>query len=335
MSLNAIFRYPDLYSTAMAVAPNASQLLYDTIYQERYMGLPQDNAENYRLGSPITHASQLKGNLLLVHGTGDDNGHYQGTERLMNELIAHHKHFTVMPYPNRTHAISEGPNTTRHFYGLLTRYLNEHLPVNPVRVVFETELGAITMDVELTRAPVTAANFLRYVDGKFFDGGMINRAVRPDNTVRHDVEVQVIQFQADPAREGGMFPPIPMERTSVTGLRNVNGALSMARMGPDTGQASFSIVIGDQPEMDFGGKRNPDGQGFAVFGRVVDGWDVVKKIHQAHTGRSGPYQTETLEPPIKILKAYRKEHAKAQIHSQAQAPDKVAQSEMKNEHDRQ
>jgi dipeptidyl-peptidase-4 len=307
MSLNAIFRYPDLYSTAMAVAPNASQLLYDTIYQERYMGLPQDNAENYRLGSPITHASQLKGNLLLVHGTGDDNGHYQGTERLMNELIAHHKHFTVMPYPNRTHAISEGPNTTRHFYGLLTRYLNEHLPVNPVRVVFETELGAITMETDVARAPISAANFLRYVDGKFYDGGMINRAVRPDNTVRHDVEVQVIQFQADPAREGGMFPPIPMERTSVTGLRNVNGALSMARMGPDTGQASFSIVIGDQPEMDFGGKRNPDGQDFAVFGRVVDGWDAVKKIHQAHTGRTGPYQTETLEPPIKILKAYRKE----------------------------
>jgi peptidyl-prolyl cis-trans isomerase A (cyclophilin A) len=163
------------------------------------------------------------------------------------------------------------------------------------------------METDVARAPVTAANFLRYVDGKFYDGGMINRAVRPDNTVRHDVEVQVIQFQADPAREGEMFPPIPMQRTSATGLRNVNGALSMARLGPDTGQASFSIVIGDQPEMDFGGKRNPDGQGFAVFGRVVDGWDVVKKIHQAHTGRTGPYQTETLEPPIKILKAYRKE----------------------------
>ena len=130
MSLNAIFRYPDLYTTAMAVAPNASQLLYDTIYQERYMGLPKDNAEGYRLGSPITFASQLKGNLLVVHGTGDDNGHFQGTEMLMNELIAHNKHFTVMPYPNRSHAISEGMNTTLHFYGLLTRYLNQHLPVN-------------------------------------------------------------------------------------------------------------------------------------------------------------------------------------------------------------
>jgi dipeptidyl-peptidase 4 len=129
MSLNAIFRYPDLYSTAVAVAPNANQLLYDTIYQERYMGLPTDNAENYRLGSPITHASQLQGNLLLIHGTGDDNGHYQGTEQLMNELIAHNKYFTAVPYPNRSHAISEGDNTVRHFHGTITRYLHQHLPV--------------------------------------------------------------------------------------------------------------------------------------------------------------------------------------------------------------
>ena len=133
MSLNAIFRYPDLYSTAIAVAPNASQLLYDTIYQERYMGLPKDNAENYRLGSPITHASHLQGNLLLIHGTGDDNGHYQGTELLMNELIKHNKHFMAVPYPNRSHAISEGANTVRHFHGTITRYLHEHLPVNPDR----------------------------------------------------------------------------------------------------------------------------------------------------------------------------------------------------------
>lgn len=127
MSLNAIFRYPDLYRTAMAVAPNANQLLYDSIYQERYMGLPGDNAEGYRDGSPLTHAHRLEGNLLLVHGTGDDNGHFQGTEALMNELIAHGKHFTVLPYPARSHGISEGRNTTPHFYGLLTRYLRENL----------------------------------------------------------------------------------------------------------------------------------------------------------------------------------------------------------------
>ncbi len=133
MSLNAIFRYPDLYSTAIAVAPNANQLLYDTIYQERYMGLPGDNAEGYRDGSPLTHAQHLRGNLLLVHGTGDDNGHYQGTEMLMNELIARDKPFTVMPYPNRSHSISEGTNTVRHFYGTLTRYLHEHLPTGARR----------------------------------------------------------------------------------------------------------------------------------------------------------------------------------------------------------
>lgn len=137
MSLNAIFRYPELYSTAVAVAPNANQLLYDTIYQERYMGLPKDNAENYRLGSPITHASQFRGNLLLIHGTGDDNGHYQGTEQLMNDLIKHNKYFTAVPYPNRSHAISEGDNTVRHFHATITRYLHEHLPVNPATATKE------------------------------------------------------------------------------------------------------------------------------------------------------------------------------------------------------
>ena len=176
----------------------------------------------------------------------------------------------------------------------------------PVQAVFETELGAITIEVDLAHAPITGANFLKYVDGKFYDGGVINRAVRPNNTTRHDVEIQVIQFQSDPARRREMFPPIPMERTSVTGLKHVNGAISMARSGPDTAQASFSIVIGDQPEMDFGGRRNADGQGFAVFGHVVDGMDVVKKIQAAHTGERGAYGTESLDPPIRILKASRK-----------------------------
>ena len=175
-----------------------------------------------------------------------------------------------------------------------------------VVVVFETEKGAIEITVDLARAPISSANFLRYVDAKFYDGGAVNRAVRPDNTVRHDVEIQVIQIQIDPARRREVFPPIPMERTSVTGLKHVNGAVSMARSGPDSATASFSIVIGDQPEMDFGGQRNADGQGFAVFGRVTGGMDVVKAIHASPTGTTGPYRTESLDPPIKILKAYRR-----------------------------
>jgi len=173
-------------------------------------------------------------------------------------------------------------------------------------VVFETEKGAIEIEVDTERAPRSAANFLKYVDGKFYDGGTINRAVRPDNTVRHDVEIQVIQFQIDRERRREEFPPIPLERTSVTGLKHLDGAVSMARNGPDTATASFSIVIGDQPEMDFGGRRNPDGQGFAVFGRLVRGMDVVKTIQALPTGMSGPYGRESLDPPIRILKAYRR-----------------------------
>ncbi len=176
----------------------------------------------------------------------------------------------------------------------------------PVTVVFETELGNIVMEVDVAHAPVTAANFLKYVDGKFYDGGMVNRSVRPDNTTRHDVEIQVIQFQSDPTRRRETFPPIPLERTSVTGLKHVDGALSMARSGADSATSSFSIMVGDQPELDFAGKRNADGQGFAVFGRVVSGMDVVKKIHASKTGTAGSYGTETLDPPIAVKRAYRK-----------------------------
>ncbi len=128
MSLNAIFRYPDLYRTCHRIAPNANQLLYDSIYQERYMGLPQDNVEGLQRWIATDPRSQPAGQPLVVHGTGDDNGHYQGTEMLMNELIAQGKQFTVMPYPARSHAITEGNNTVRHFHGLLTQYFARHLP---------------------------------------------------------------------------------------------------------------------------------------------------------------------------------------------------------------
>jgi dipeptidyl-peptidase 4 len=131
MSLNAIFKYPELYQTAIAVAPVPNQRYYDTIYQERYMGLPEDNVEGYLQGSPINFAHQLQGNLLLIHGTGDDNCHYQTTEMLINELVRHNKRFTMMAYPNRTHAIREGTNTTRHLRELMTWYLQSHLPAGP------------------------------------------------------------------------------------------------------------------------------------------------------------------------------------------------------------
>ncbi len=132
-TLNCLFRYPEVFGTGMAVAPVPDQKYYDTIYQERYMGLPQENAEGYRKGSPISYAEGLEGNLLLVHGTGDDNVHYQGTEALMNRLIALGKPFDMMAYPNRTHGIYEGAGTTLHVYSLLTRYLMDHVPAGGIR----------------------------------------------------------------------------------------------------------------------------------------------------------------------------------------------------------
>lgn len=128
MTLNGMFRYPEIFGTGMSVAPVPDQRFYDTIYQERYMGLPQENSEGYRRGSPITYAQGLEGNLLLVHGTGDDNVHYQGTEALINRLIELGKPFDMMAYPNRTHGIYEGAGTTLHVYSLLTRYLMDHVP---------------------------------------------------------------------------------------------------------------------------------------------------------------------------------------------------------------
>ena len=131
MTLNALFRYPDLYRVGISVAPVSNQRYYDTIYQERYMGRPQDNPDGYRDGSPITFAGQLEGDLLLIHGTGDDNVHYQNTEALVDELVRHGKPFQMMAYPNRSHGIGEGRGTRKHLYSLMTRFLREHLPAGP------------------------------------------------------------------------------------------------------------------------------------------------------------------------------------------------------------
>jgi dipeptidyl-peptidase-4 len=128
MTLNLLFRSPDVYRVGMSVAPVPDVHLYDTIYQERYMGLPQQNEADYVASSPLTFASALKGDLLVIHGSGDDNVHYQGTERLVNALVKHKRPFQLMVYPNRTHGIYEGEGTTLHLHSLLTRYLMEHLP---------------------------------------------------------------------------------------------------------------------------------------------------------------------------------------------------------------
>jgi dipeptidyl-peptidase-4 len=132
-TLNLMFRHPELYKVGMSVSPVPDQRLYDSIYQERYMGLPQENVEGYKAGSPINFAEGLRGSLLLVHGSGDDNVHFQGTELLVNRLVELGKPFDFMVYPGRTHAIVEGDGTAYHLYSLLARYLEEHLPPGPTQ----------------------------------------------------------------------------------------------------------------------------------------------------------------------------------------------------------
>jgi dipeptidyl-peptidase 4 len=131
-TLNLMFQYPEIYKTGIAVAPVANQLTYDNIYQERYMGLPQENKDDFIKGSPMTYAKNLKGQLLYIHGTGDDNVHYNNADMLINELVKYGKMFQMMSYPNRTHNISEGEGTNEHLSKLYTKFLRENCPPGPV-----------------------------------------------------------------------------------------------------------------------------------------------------------------------------------------------------------
>ena len=170
---------------------------------------------------------------------------------------------------------------------------------NKLHARIETELGNIVVELDLREAPVTVGNFLRYVDHGFYAGGRFFRTVTPSNQPTNQVKIEVIQAECHPSREKDSNPPIPLERTRDTGLHHLDGTLSMARDGPDTAQSSFSICVGDQPELDFGGKRNPDGQGFAAFGKVTEGMDVVRKIH------ASPAKGQQLTPPIRIVRIVR------------------------------
>jgi D-alanyl-D-alanine carboxypeptidase len=164
-----------------------------------------------------------------------------------------------------------------------------------VAVKIETSNGTIKADIYSERAPISAANFLRYADDGVFDGGSFFRAVRIDNQPNDSVRIEVIQGSPDRATvRDRLRPAIPLERTIVTGLRHIDGALSMARAGIDSGQTHFFVTIGEQPSLDFGGNRNLDGQGFAVFGRVTSGMDVVRRIH------AGSTDGQTLVEPVRI-----------------------------------
>jgi peptidyl-prolyl cis-trans isomerase A (cyclophilin A) len=180
-----------------------------------------------------------------------------------------------------------------------------------VLVRIETTQGNIDVAVDVKRAPITAGNFLKYVDGKFYDGGRFHRATRPDNYTPAPPDkpaMAIIQGGINPDRRREGFDPIPLERTSVTGLKHVVGTISMARAaGADTARSDFFICLDDQPSLDFGGKRFDDAQGGAAFGRVVKGMDVVKKIQEQPTNRQAetPMGKQSLTPPVSITRMSR------------------------------
>lgn len=165
------------------------------------------------------------------------------------------------------------------------------LQAQTVRI--ETTLGAIEVKLDAKRAPRTVANFLRYVEAGAYNGGRFHRTVKMENQPQSPVKIEVIQGGAAEGK-GGLFPPIALERTNATGVRHTDGAISMARSGPDTATSDFFICIGEQPSLDFGGARNPDGQGFAAFGHVTAGMDIVRRI------QGSPAEGQRLTPPVRI-----------------------------------
>lgn len=179
-----------------------------------------------------------------------------------------------------------------------------------VPVTIETPLGSITVELNQSAAPGTTANFLSYVDAGAYDGGDFHRTVTLENQPLDKIRIEVIQGGTGGAEPGPDSPKaIKLERTSVTGLRHQDGTISMARWTADTATSDFFICIHDQPELDFGGMRNPDGQGFAAFGQVTRGMDVVHAIHESPCSgveaiapdATGSYEAQRLTPPIPII----------------------------------
>ena len=167
------------------------------------------------------------------------------------------------------------------------------------RILMETEMGEITLEVYTDKAQMTASNFLTYIDENRFEGAVFYRVVRSDNQPGDSIRIAVIQGGLYEDDHPAMLPPIAHETTQQTGILHKDGVISMARWHPGTATSEFFICVGDQPELDYKGRRNPDEQGFAAFGKVIAGMDVVIKIHQL------PVEGQYLDPTVKILKISR------------------------------
>jgi peptidyl-prolyl cis-trans isomerase A (cyclophilin A) len=172
-------------------------------------------------------------------------------------------------------------------------------------VNIETELGGVLVEVDEGSAPITAANFLRYVEKGLYDNVSFYRVVRLDNDPQKEVKIEVIQGGRYKEGANNVIAPIPHETTETTGIRHLDGVISMARLEPGTASSEFFICIGDQPSLDYGGNRNPDGQGFAAFGRVISGMDIVRQIQKL------PDQDQILVAPVLIRRTVKVEEEAA------------------------
>jgi peptidyl-prolyl cis-trans isomerase A (cyclophilin A) len=191
---------------------------------------------------------------------------------------------------------------TVFFLGLLAfgcAGVRERAESRDPRVRIRTELGDLVVEVYAERAPITAANFLRYVDENRFESASFYRVVTMENQPNDSIRIEVVQGGIGFVESDLRLPPIPHETTDRTGVRHRDGTISMARLEPGTASSEFFVCFGEQPELDFGGRRNPDGQGFAAFGRVREGMDTVRKIH----GRGG--RDQMLDSPVRILEVAR------------------------------
>ena len=182
---------------------------------------------------------------------------------------------------------------------------------NSIELLLKTSVGEIRFELYPEKAPKTVANFLKYIDGGHFGSGSFYRVVRLDNQAQNNVKIEVIQGGLSGVRDDVSYEPIPLERTKDTGLRHIDGTLSMARSDPDSATSEFFICVNDQPSLDFGGERNPDGQGFAAFGKVTEGMDIVRKIQEMKTIPPDPDKLEYtsgqyLETPVRFLSFKRK-----------------------------
>ncbi len=245
-----------------------------------------DNRENDALHNHVNTRAELR-------------AHDPAVARLCEEV------FGDRPWRYRKPALREAANR-RHLGGFDAakaprfRWRDELVTAKP-RLLMQTALGDIELELDTRAAPRTVTNFLHHAHQGFYADGLFFRTVTPGNQPTNDVKISVVQAKANPSRSTELLPAIPLERTRETGLRHLDGTLSMARDKPDSAQDHFFICVGDQPELDFGGRRNPDGQGFAAFGRVVKGMEVVRKIH------ASPADGQTLTPPVRIQRVIRTE----------------------------